>query len=204
MRKDGTIKFKRPVITVLAFFILMLFHFSANAQSPYLSVFVKMDSAKAESTRYKIEMKICEPQKMSERGDWFTPDSSAIDFSSLKPGDISCEKYIETEKTDESSIFNQFKFANQVFAWEKILVFKISNASSRGWWPEMYIVLPVRYKAFVTSINLSGIEFQSGKLMFVTDPQVSYRKSSMSVNASLAGHMTTEVNDSPLRILLEE
>ena len=174
------------------------------AQSPYLSISLKMDSAKAEPTRYKIEMKICEPKNMTERGDWFTPDSSKIDFVSLKAGDITCEKYIETEKTDKTTGFNQFKFGNQVFAWEKILVFKVSNASSRGWLQEMYIVLPVKHKAFVTSINLSGIEFQSGKLMFVTDPQISYRKSSLSVTKSLSGYTTTEVKDSPLRVLLEE
>lgn len=56
------------------------FSLKLSGQSPYLSILVKMDSINADGTRYKIEMNICEPKKMTERGNWFTHDTSAIDF----------------------------------------------------------------------------------------------------------------------------
>jgi hypothetical protein len=33
---------------------------------------------------------------------------------------------------EEEELFNRFKFSNQVFAWEKIFLFRISNQSSRS------------------------------------------------------------------------
>ncbi len=188
------------VFVIISFIV---FHFSATAQSPYLSVFVKMDSVKSEDTWYKIEMKICEPKKMTKRGDVFSHDSSAIDFTSLQPGDIACQNYMQSEKINEKETYNQFRFGNHIFAWEKILVFRISNRSSRGWWPEMYIVLPVKHKSFVTSISLSGIEFQSGKILFVSDPDITPGKPGLSFTKQLDGYTATEVNSSPLRTLLE-
>ncbi len=147
----------------------VIFNLTVTAQSPYLSILVKMDSVKAESTQYKIEMKICEPKKMTERGDWFTHDTSTIDFVSLKTNEIDCGKYFDKgigEPLTYNKVeipFNKFEFSNQLFAWEKIFVFRISNWSSRGWQPEMYIVMPMKYKSFVTYIKLTDVEFQSGQ-----------------------------------------
>ncbi len=109
-----------------------------SAQSPYLSLIVKMDPIKSSDVRYKIEMKICEPKKMNERGSWFSHDTSSIDFASLKSDDINGGGYLDKGTTtlisgkDEGPTFNQFEFSGQVFAWEKIFVFRISNRSSRG------------------------------------------------------------------------
>src|SRR5262245_33127818 len=129
--------------------LLLFFSLATTAQTPYLSVRLKMDSVKIFDHRYKIEMKFCDPVKTTERGDWFSPDTSKIDFASLKPGDINCKEYFESEKTygEEKPVFNQFKHGSHNFAWEKILVFKIHDLSSRGWQAEMYVVVPMKYKS---------------------------------------------------------
>jgi len=181
----------------------------ATAQSPYLSILVKMDSIKAEGTRYKIEMKICEPKKMSQRGSWFTHDTSKINFASLNPDDIFCGEYFSEINPDlmpgqlKDAPFNEFNYSNQFFAWEKIFVFKISDWSSRGWHPEMYIVMPIKYKSFRTSIDLTGIKFQSGKVMFLTALNGVYEENGLSFIYSLKNEKGTEVKDSPFKDNLE-
>ncbi len=192
----------------------ILIHLTATAQSPYLSILVKMDSVKAETTRYKIEMNICEPNKKTERGNWFTRDTSTIDFGSLKPNDINCGGYFDNgmptliSGKEEEKPFNQFQFSGQVFAWEKIFVFKISNWSSRGWHPEMYVVIPMKYKSFVTNISLNDIEFQSGKVIFLTNYNVAYTSSQdanyLSIDQSLKSYKTVDVKTFPLKELLEK
>ncbi|MGH2553894.1 MAG: hypothetical protein ACRDEB_09260 [Chitinophagaceae bacterium] len=187
--------------------------FAAIGQSPHLSLLLKMDSAKSEGVRYKIEMKICEPQKMTERSDWFTHDTSTIDFISLKSPDIRCGAYFDKGMGEpltynkEEIPFNKFEFSNQLFVWEKIFVFKISNWSSRGWQPEMYIVIPMKYKSFVTYIKLTDIEFQSGKVMFLSDYNASYSasqdKKHLNIDQSLKDYKTVDVKKFPLRELLE-
>jgi hypothetical protein len=112
-------------------------------QSPILTINVVMDSAKVEGKRYKIEMNICKPKKMTVRGSWFSHDTSTIDFTSLKSNEIECGGYFDKgmptliSGPEGKPLFNQFQFSNQVFAWEDILIFKISDWSSRGWNPEM-------------------------------------------------------------------
>jgi hypothetical protein len=150
-----------------------------------------MDSAKAGSVRYSIEMKMCEPKPMTAKGSWFGHDTSTISFGSLKATDISCGEYMLKGEPDRISggnndpVPNKFTFSNQVFAWEKIFVFRISNRSSRGWVPEMYIVMPMPYKAFVTRVVLKDIPFQSGKVIFLDKLSGSYKESSLLVDQSL-------------------
>ncbi len=194
-------------IVLLGFTTLL--SLSAFTQTPYLSILLKMDSVKSEGTRYKIEMKICEPNKMTERGDWLTQDTSKIDFGSLKTNEIDCGEYSEKGKPDlisgdkEKPRYNQYEFSNQVFAWEKIFVFKISNQSSRGWIPEMYLVMPMKYKSFITYIKLNDLEFQSGKVLFLSDFQMSKKGMSTSIEQSLKDHKTEEIKKSSLKELLE-
>lgn len=194
------------------YLLLFFSHFLADlsAQSPYLSILLKMDSVKAENTRYKIEMKICEPKKMTERGDWFTHDTSTINFVSLKADDINCGKYFDKgigeplSYNKEEIPFNKFEFSNQIFAWEKIFVFRISNWSSRGWHPEMYVVVPMKYKSFVTYINLSELEFQSGKVIFLTDLNNKQKGMYLTITHSLKDHNSVDVKDFLLKKILEE
>lgn len=173
-----------------------------------------MDSIKAESTRYKIEMKICEPKKMTERGDWFTHDTSTIDFTSLKATDIDCGKYFDKgigeplTYNKEEIPFNRFEFSGQVFAWEKIFVFRISDWSSRGWNPEMYIVIPMKYKSFITHITLNDIEYQSGKVIFLTNYNAFYNDSGnmkyLDIDQSLKNYKSVDVKNFPLKAILEK
>src|SRR5258705_13009919 len=145
----------------------ILIHLTATGQSPHLSMLLKMDSVKAEGKRYKFEMNICKPKKMTERGSWFSHDTSTIDFTSLKSNDIECGGYFNKgmptliSGPEEKPPFNQFQFSGQVFVWEEIYVFRISDQGSRDWNPEMYIVMPMKYKSFWTHIDITDIEFQS-------------------------------------------
>jgi hypothetical protein len=191
----------------------ILTHFTVTAQSPYLSILLKMDSIKAEEIRYKIEMNICEPKKMTERGHWFTHDTSTIDFASLKPNDIKCGGWFDKgmptliSGEEEEAPFNQFQFSGQVFVWEKIFVFKISNRSSRGWTPEMYIVMPMKYKSFWTHIDIMDIEFQPGKVIFLNDMKGIYGETNGTKHLSFAQSLENEkgidVKTFPLKDLLK-
>lgn len=189
---------------------IILFNLAALAQSPGLTINVWMDSVKAGSTRYKIEMKICNPKKMTERGSWFTHDTSKINFASLMPADINCGEYFDNgmpeliSGEEEDLPFNRFKFSNQVFALEKIFVFRISNQSSRGRWPEMYIVMPLRYKSFVTHIDISHIKFQPGKVIFLTKLNAAYEKSVLVIRQSLENAKGVELKNFALKELLEK
>lgn len=168
-----------------------------------------MDSVKADGTWYKIEMKICEPKKMTERGDWFTHDTSVINFTLLKADEIECGKYFENGMPtlisgEKEKKTNQFEFSNQVFAWEKLFVFKIACASCRGWNPEMYIVMPMKYKSFVTYIKLNDLEFQSGKVIFLTDFNNEQKGMYLTIDQSLKNHTTTNVKNFSLKEILDE
>ena len=187
---------------------LTVTHLDASAQSPYLSVLVKMDSAGAQATRYKIEMKICEVKK-SERGGWFTHDTSNINFSTLKPGDVDCSEYFDKGMPtllsgEEDEEINRFQFSGQVFAWEHIFIYKISNMSSRGWMPEMFIVVPVKYKSFFTKIDISEIEFQPGKVIFLTDLEGRYDERQLLLSRSLKNKKAIDKNDFLLASILDQ
>lgn len=184
-----------------------------HGQSPILSIDVIMDSAKVDGIRYKIEMNICKPKKMTERGSWFSHDTSTIDFASLKANDIECGGYFDNGMPTlisgkEEELFNRFKFRNQGFAWEEIYFFRITNRSSRGWWPPMYVVMPMKYKSFVTHITLKDIEFQSGKVIFLTNYKAFYNDSGnmkyMNIDQSLKNYKAVEVKTFPLKELLEK
>ncbi len=191
----------------------ILIHLTATGQSPHLSMLLKMDSVKAEGKRYKIEMNICKPKKMTERGSWFSHDTSTIDFTSLKSNDIECGGYFDKgmptliSGPEEKLPFNQFQFSGQVFVWEEIYIFKISDQSSKGWMPEMYIMIPMKYKSFWTHIDITNIEFQSGKVIFLKDLKGVYGETDgtkiLSFNRSLKNEKGVDVKTFPLRELLE-
>src|ERR1043165_10144746 len=81
----------KPVLLIAAIFI----QFAATAQSPYTSFILKMDSLMSLEVRYKIEMKICEPKKKTDIGNWESHEVSKIKFDSLQPNDISCEEWFD-------------------------------------------------------------------------------------------------------------
>ena len=150
---------------------------------------------------------------MTERGSWFSHDTSTIDFALLKSNDIECGGYFDKGMPTlisgkEEEQVNRFKFSNQVFAWEEIYVFKISNMSSRGRQPEMYIVMPIKYKSFTTHITLNDIEFQSGRVIFLTNYNASYQttqdKKYLNIDQSLKYIKGVKVKSFPLKELLEK
>ncbi|MEO6541633.1 MAG: hypothetical protein ABIN74_11595 [Ferruginibacter sp.] len=140
------------------------------AQSPYLMVNLAMDSVKAGSTKFNIDMKICEPVNGSAIKDHFSNERSAINFKALKENDIRCKEYISNDS--KAKEFYSYHFGNQVFAWEKILICRIVNWSSATWEEPMYVILPVKMKSFVTYISLRDIQYQSGKLIWLDDTGV--------------------------------
>jgi hypothetical protein len=170
-----------------------------------------MDSAYRDIYRYKIEMKICNPKKMTKRVDWFSHDTSSIDFASLKANDIECGEYFDkgmptliSGEEEEKPPFNQFEFSNQVFAWEGIYVFRIANVSSRAWWPPMYVVLPMKYKSFWTNVELTDMEFQSGKVIFLNNINPAYVDRRLVIRQSLKKEKGIKTEDFPLKELLNE
>jgi len=187
---------------------IIAFDLSAAAQSPSLTINVQMDSLTQSSVRYKIEMKICDPKNRTQRGNWFSHDTSKIDFTSLKASEVNCSEYSDKGMPElisgeaEEIPRNSYKFSNQVFAWEKLFIFRISNISSRGRTPGMFIVLPMKYKSFRTSVDLSDIEFQPGKVIFLTEPHAVYDESVLVIRQSLKGIKAVDEKDFPSKGLL--
>lgn len=164
----------------------------ANSQSPSLSVKIQMDNESTSFLNYMIEMKICTPAKTTKKGNWFSHDTSKINFTALKEEEVDCNNYlkngegIEVLSGDKQfEDYNIYEYHNQVFAWEKILVFRISDQSSAAYSPYMYIILPVRYKSFVTSIALSGIIFQPGKVIFLDNLKTEYEENALYIQKNL-------------------
>jgi hypothetical protein len=162
----------------------------AAAQSPYLSVKLTMDTAGKADARYMIAMKICSLKKPTPRNDWFSFEKSKVNFETLGASGVQCGDYIvnggglEYLAGDPGlSPYNKYEFGNQHFAFEDILVFRVADSSAKESLP-MYVVFPVKYKSFVTSISLSGVPFQPGKVVYVKDAQLN-RSSNLRLNASL-------------------
>jgi hypothetical protein len=195
-----------------SFFLACTFIYWNNcpAQSPSLSLLLKMDSLEGKFSKYKIEMKFCEPTKMTKRRDRFSHDTSKIDFSSLKSKDISCGEYFSSNEgliqlsggKDEVK-GNSYEFSGQLFAWEKILVFKISPWSSRGWWPEMYVVVPIKHKSFITHVEFTNLVFQSGKVIFLSELNAFYDESKLSIDQSLKNEKAISVEQFNLKGILK-
>ncbi|MEO5945480.1 MAG: hypothetical protein ABIP79_01595 [Chitinophagaceae bacterium] len=180
----------KVLITILG----VLFCSVTVAQSPSLSVRFSMDKSDVftTSSNFKIEMKICEPIKKTEKGGWFTNDTSSIHFSSLTAADITCDKYSEEGEGIEvlsgekiGPKYNSYSFSNQYFAWEYILIFKITNESSRGLQPPMYVILPVKYKSFFTSVNITNVFYESDTIVFIDNAVAKYPNKRLTINHSL-------------------
>ena len=148
------------------FILLSLYCHIASAQSPGLSVKFKIDSSKTGSLGFTIQMKFCQPLKRSSSVSYFSNDTSTIDFKKLTAKDVKCERYIDNYNNDSSPY--DYYFSNQVFAWEKIIVWKIS-AASRDWKEPMYVILPVKINSFVTFIDIKDVAFEAGKCIMIDE-----------------------------------
>lgn len=132
------------------------------AQSPGLTIHFNVDSTKADGRDLKIEMKFCEPYKRTPSKNYFTRDSSTIDFKKLTDKDIRCESYINNY---DSSAYHYY-FSNQVFAWEKLIIWKLSATFPKE---PMYVILPVKIKSFVTLIEINHVVFQPGRFIWIDE-----------------------------------
>lgn len=182
----------------------LLASLNATSQSPSLSINVLMDTTSTAFTNYEIEMKMCSPTKISKKGDWFSHDTSTINFASLRSEEVGCSDYLKNGEgievlsgNETFEKFNYYEYSNQVFAWEMILVFRVSNRSSAAYWPYMYIILPIRYKSFVTHIKLSGITFQPGKAILLEKPDAEYKKSGLQIQKDLKLLNGVEITELP-------
>lgn len=186
---------------------------AAVAQSPSLSVRFAMDMKDDVTaiSKYKIEMKICEPVKRTDKDGWFTNDTSDINFSVLTAADIICGNYmlegqgkevLSGEKEGPKNF--SYAYSNQHFAWESILIFRITNKSSRGLQQSMYIIMPVRYKSFVTSITINDVAYRSGNVIFIDNAAASYPKQRLTINHSLKNEKGIHVQDSYFSSWVEE
>jgi hypothetical protein len=192
---------------IILFFLLT--GLAGYPQSPGLMIDLRMDPDKVRAVPYSISLKICEPKKMSGRGSLFSHDTSSINFAALKPADINCGGYSDDATPvlisgePEERPFNEFKFSNQVFAWEKILVFRIADTTSRIRHPSMYIVIPIKYKSFVTAINIKGIIFNPGKVIFLGDLKGRYDGEKLFFKRSLRKVAGIDIKNFTLRTILE-
>lgn len=166
----------------------------AVAQSPSLFIQFSMDKLYnlTTSDNFKIEMKICTPIKKSGKKDWFSSETSAINFLTLTASDIDCGKYkIEGEGIEvlsgekEVPKRNSYSYSNQYFAWENILIFKISNTSAAGIQPPMYVIMPIKYKSFFTSVIITDVVYKSGNVVFIDNTVATYPKKRLAINHSL-------------------
>ncbi len=148
----------------LLFILIIFYGHAAFAQSPGLIIHLRIDSVKTGGLGFKIEMKFCDPVIKTKAGTYFTNDSSTIDFRKLTEKDIGCTPY--KQNSNKSSY--HYYFSNQVFAWEKIIIWKIS-AASRDWKEPMYVILPVKIKSFVTFIEIKDVEFEAGKFIWIDE-----------------------------------
>lgn len=158
-------------------FILTLLSVLSFAQSPGLSIRLNMKDSETANKKYLIEMKICTPLQLSERGSWFSKDTSSIRYNSLQADEIECGNYMFNgegvellNEKEESKKNNIYSFSNQVFAWEKIIVFQIKDISIEESVLPMYIALPVKYKSFITKIEFNDIQFKPG-MAFLLEKQ---------------------------------
>lgn len=185
----------------------------AAAQSPYLSVRFNMDSLNADTrfSKFNIEMKICEPMNRTEKGDWFSSDTSDIAFSKLTAAEISCGKYmVEGEGIEVLSgekiapHYNSYKFSNQRFAWEHILIFRISNRSSAGLQPPMYVIVPIKYKSFVTSVSIADVTYKSGNVIFIDNATATFPNKRLTINHSLKSETGIRIEGSSFSSWVED
>lgn len=193
--------------------IIILYFISSTvaAQSPYLSVKATMDTSLYPGRKYLLEMKICSPVTRTSTGDYFSHDTSAIDFMSLMSPGISCAEYslngegVEVLAGDiRFAKYNEFTFSNQVFAWEKIIVFRITDVSGDVRTSDpMYIVVPVRYKAFVSHILLKDIPYYQGELLDASDAPGKYRNSALQLEISPKTYKRFEYVTHPAREWIE-
>lgn len=186
----------KKLLLILGLFYCM----TAAAQSPGLTAHLRMDPVESGSIQFKIEMKICKPLKTTEVKDYLTNDSSTLDFKALTEKDMLCRRYMGNSAGADS--FYHYYFSNQVFAWEKFMIWKITNISSRGVVDPMYVIMPVKLKSFVTFIEVNDVPFEDGRFIWIDQEGKIEPDRKQHISVSLKNRKGVNVDKSLLKALL--
>ena len=172
------------------------------SQSPYLSVKLKMDAESIKHTAYQIEMKFCEPNKKTESTGLISNDTSSILLNALKTNEVNCGIFFKNGEGKEIltgdktiSKYNIFEYGNQVFAWEKLLVFRISDTADNDPENVMYIILPMVYKSFRTSVEITDVVFQPGKMILADKLTTEYADKWLQISCKKISDCSTNTLD---------
>ena len=188
-------------------FLLLLFVLSAstgNSQSPYLSVKAIMLRDSVYDADYGIELQICNLKKGLANSKLFSGDTSKIDFAQLSTDDFNCSEFISASGSHRPQL-NNFSYSNQVYAFEKVLVLRITNHSSAGLMPAMFVIMPIKYESFVTFVQLRDIVFESGEIIYLDKLSNKRDKEKhLLINESLKDFPTMSIKKFPLKLKLEE
>ena len=121
------------------------------SQSPSYSIVVKVNEEKGYS--YVYSSKLCYPNERGDR-DWFSEDTSDIDWSTVDMSDYHCQE-LGNEANDG------YRYGNQIYVYESIANITIIRTDGELL-DRMQIVIPFWREAFVTHVELEGIEFRPG------------------------------------------
>jgi hypothetical protein len=153
---------------------------------------------------YGMELQICSIKKGSSNIKLFSGDTSEIDFAKLSTNDFSCSEFISTPDSYRPQL-NNFSYGNQVYTFEKILVLCITNRSSAGLMPAMFVIVPIKYESFVTFVLLRNIVFQSGEMIYLDKlPNKRDKERHLVINESLKDYSTMSIKQFPMKLKLEE
>lgn len=184
----------------------MVFSFSVNAQSPGLAIDVNMNGKDTVGKRLFIEMRLCTLKQESEKGSWFSKDTSTINFNNLTSVDFDCSKYMYNGEGKEVlngngqfTRYNQFTYSNQVYAWEKIIVIRITNTNPGNNQKPMFIIMPVKNKSFVTTIVFEKVPFRSNSIFYIEDATAMYKKTNLYLTANLEKYTPVPVENCHLK-----
>ena len=141
---------KKIKLLLTAAFVFISFQ-TVFSQSPSYSIVVKVNEEKGFSYRYSS--KLCYPNERNERN-WFSGDTSDIDWSTVDMSDYHCQEL--GNETDDG-----YMYGNQIYVYETIANITISRTDGELY-DRMRIVIPFWREAFVTHVELEGIEFMPG------------------------------------------
>lgn len=141
---------KKIKLLLTAAFVFISFQ-SVFSQSPSYSLKVKVPHEKGYAYHYKSSL--CKVNSSSDQR-WFTGEISDIDWSKVDMKDYYC--YELQNRSDEG-----YSYSNQIHVYEQIANITILRTDGElvDW---MQIVFPFKVESFVTSVDLTGIEFRPG------------------------------------------
>lgn len=137
--------------------ILLSLSTSISAQSPYYSIMFSIEQNLKEDITYSYFHKLCTNEELTFSSDWFSHDTSTVDWENLSQDEIA-GFYCSELKTE---VDKYFKYSNQLLAYNRIAHIEISR-SIKCEVETMIIVFPVMIQSFFTEIDLRGLKFRKG------------------------------------------